>query len=150
MSEVEKNIDISGPSSASEAFATYGTQGSTRLDTVTNSIPDFTKVEYSTYKAEHSFTGNDIVIHFYLPTKQKVTEAYWKLHFAAALNDVGQEHFQATAPRLVAKYTDELNSWWFKAQGYDHIIDLPKYLSRFFEALEERMAPVLQTQSRTS
>jgi len=149
MTEAEKSIDISGPANAGEAYATYGTQGSTRLNDVTSSIPKFTKVEHTTFKAEYSLTGDNVVIHFYLP-KRKVTQEYWKKYFAEALNDIGQEHFQATAPRLVAKYTDELNSWWFKAQGYDHIIDLAKYLDRFFEALEARMVPVLQTQSRTS
>jgi hypothetical protein len=149
MTEAEKSIDISGPANKDEAYDTYGTQGSTRLADVTDSIPKFKKVEYDTFKAEYSLTGNDVVIHFYLP-KRKVTEAYWKKYFAEAMEDIGQEHFQATAPRLVAKYTEELNSWWFKAQRYDHIIDLARFLSQFFEKLEERMAPVLETQSRTS
>jgi len=149
MSSAEKNIDISGPANKDEAYNTYGTQGSTRLTDVTNSIPKFEKVTYNAFKAEYSLAGSDVVIHFFLP-KRKVTEGYWKTHFAQAMNDIGQEHFQATAPRLVAKYTEELNSWWFKAQRYDHIIDLAKFLSQFFEKLEARMAPVLETQSKTS
>lgn len=148
MIEAEKSIDISGPVNAGDALKAYSTQGSTQLDAVTNSIPKFTEVEFKSFKAEYDLSGSNIIIHFFMP-KRRVTELYWKDLFAQALNDIGQAHFQATAPRLVAKYTEELHSWWFKAQGYDHIIDLPKYLSRFFEALEERMVPSLQTQSKS-
>lgn len=146
MDREERTVVLTNPEPG-QAVETLGSQGGTRLGDVTNSIPKFKKVEYEPFKAEYDLTGDNIVVHFYLP-RRKVTEAYWKTMFAEALNDIGQEHFQATKPRLVAKYTEEFHSWWFRAQSYGHIIDLDAYVLRFFEKLAERMGPLLQTQSR--
>lgn len=146
MNRAERTVVLANPE-PEQAVETLGSQGGTRLSDVTSSIPVFKKVIYEAFKAEYDLANDNIVIHFFLP-RRKVTEHYWKELFASALNDVGQEHFLATKPRLVARYTEEFHSWWFKAQGYGHIIDLDAYVTRFFEKLEERMAPSLQTQSK--
>jgi hypothetical protein len=146
MSGEERTVDLRDISK-DQAAAAFSGQGGTSLAAVEDSVPKFKKHSYPTFLAEYDLQGNDLVVHFFLPTR-KVTEHYWKNLFAEALNEIGQEHFQATKPRLLARYTEELHSWWFKAQGYSHIINLDVYVTRFFEKLEERMAPALQTQSQ--
>jgi hypothetical protein len=66
-------------------------------------------------------------------------EVYWLNMFPTALNEVAQEHFKATSPRLVAKYTEELKSWWLRARGYDHLIDLDGFMGSFAEKLDRRL-----------
>jgi hypothetical protein len=39
----------------------------------------------------------------------------------------------------MAKYTEELNSWWFKAQGYGDKIDIDGFILKFFEALDQAL-----------
>lgn len=147
MIEQEKTVDLTGPQNSDAAVQKLAVAQGTQVGAITKAVPKFEKVTYSSFKAEHALDGGSVIIHFFLPTR-KVTEVYWKQLFAEGLNEVAQEHFQATAPRLVAKYTEELHSWWFKAQGYDHIIDLARFLADFFGKLERHMAPILQTQSR--
>ena len=112
---------------------------------VKEAVPAFTKVkDFTTFEAEHALIDGDIVLHFF-PTNElkgvtkKDGETYWKVAFADVLNRVGQEYFDATAPRLQAKYTEELHSWWFKAQGYSHFIDLSSYLNKFFELMDSAL-----------
>lgn len=131
-----------------KAVGMLGKAGYTRNTDIKDAVPKFKQLSYKAFNAEYFLEGDGIVIHFFVPTKRKVTKQFWTRDFAEALNDIGQEHFQATAPRLVAKYTEEVKSWWFKAQGYGHIIDLDTYLVRFFEKMEARMAQSLQTQSK--
>jgi hypothetical protein len=66
-------------------------------------------------------------------------QSFWIERFPVGLNEVAQDHFKATSPRLQAKYTAEINSWWFRAQGYDHLIDLDAYVLSFLEKLDERL-----------
>lgn len=137
------------PNQARDVLQSQGMGGGTKLTDLTKSIPKFTKLSYPAFNAEYALEGDNIVIHFFVPGPGiKITEEYWTSLFADGLNAVGQDHFQATKPRLVARYTEELKSWWFKAQGYSHIIDVPRYVTRFFEKLDAHMAPALQTQSR--
>lgn len=145
----ERVVSLDGPDSPDLAEKLMRNQGGTSVDSIASSIPNFTKVRYDTFVAEYNLDNDNVVVHFFLP-KRRVTERYWKSMFADALNDVGQDHFQATAPRLVARYTEELHSWWFRAQGYGHIIDLETFVENFFVKLDLRMGPSLQTQSKTS
>lgn len=145
----ERVVSLDGPDSPDLAEKLVRNQGGTNIDAIASSIPEFKKLRYDCFVAEYNINDSTVIIHFYLP-KRKVTERYWKSMFAEALNDVGQDHFQATAPRLVARYTEELHSWWFRAQGYGHIIDLPTFVENFFVKLDLRMGPALQTQSKTS
>jgi hypothetical protein len=138
---------VLGPLPDETAKQLAGGQGGTRLSDLEASIPKFKKLTYDAFKVEYDYSSGDVIVHFYLPAR-KVTEHYWKVQFAEVLNEEGQEHFQATKPRLVARYTEELHSWWFKAQSYGHIIDLEAFVTRFFEKLAERMALVLPAQSQ--
>lgn len=145
----DKIVSLDGPDSPELAERLVQGQGGTNVDDIANSIPHFKKVSFDTFKAEYNLDNDNVVIHFFLP-KRKVTERYWKAMFADALDAVGQDHFQATAPRLIARYTEELHSWWFRAQGYGHIIELEAYVGHFFAKLDLYMGPALQTQSKTS
>lgn len=147
MSRTERTVVLSplDPKDATQILTAQS--GATRLSDVEGAIPQFKKLEFPAFKVEFEYSTGDVIVHFFLP-KRKVTEHYWKVLFAEALEEIGQAHFQATRPRLVARYTEELHSWWFKAQNYGHLIDLETYVIRFFEKLAERMGPALEAQSR--
>lgn len=147
MSNEERTVVLS-PLPEETAKLLASKQGATRLSDLADSIPQFKKLEYDAFKVEYDYSSGDIVVHFFLPKGKKVTEHYWKVLFAEALDEEGQAYFQASKPRLVARYTEELHSWWFKAQSYGHVIDLESFVLRFFAKLAERMAPALKAQSR--
>jgi|SRR5688572_3118343 len=111
------------------------------LGSIASGIPQFTQeTQYTTFLAEYALQDGNIVIHFYMPADFKVhpqsARMYWETQFPKALDAVAQNVFQATAPRLQAKYTEEMQSWWFRASRYDHIIDLPGFLRKFFDELD--------------
>lgn len=146
----EERTVVLGEAEPEKAVGVLGAEGGTRLSDVAEAIPVFKNVSFNGFKAEYSLAGDDLVIHFFLPSSRKVTEWYWKDGFAGVLNEVGQEHFQATKPRLVAKYTEEMQSWWLKAQGYGYIIDRDAFVKRFFEKMDEKLGPLLASQSRVT
>src|SRR5262245_61959488 len=116
MNKAERTVVLSdlGPDDTKRVLS--GETGGTRLADIEDAVPRFIKRDYAAFRVEYDYRTGDFVIHFFLPKGKKVTERYWKVLFAEALDSVGQEHFQATKPRLVARYTEELHSWWFKAQ----------------------------------
>lgn len=108
------------------------------------------KFEQKTYKhfhAEYDFTAGNYVVHFFVPPdmvnkhSERELEMWWQNDFAESLSSVAQEHFKATIPRIMAKYTTENASWWFKAQGYGTLIDPTAYLLQFFEKLDDSFLP---------
>jgi hypothetical protein len=111
------------------------------LQGIAEAVPQFEKEQgYTTFTAEHALVDGNIVIHFFLPEDYRGNaQQYWTVRFPLALDGVAQAHFQATAPRLQAKYTEELRSWWFKATNYDHVVDLPRFIRKFFDALDEAL-----------
>lgn len=64
---------------------------------------------------------------------------YWVNKFPITLNEVAQDYFDATSPRLQAKYTAEIKSWWLRAQGYDHLLDVDSYSRRFLEKMNDAL-----------
>lgn len=115
---------------------------------IADGVPKFQSVtDYNTFLAEYTLKDGDIVIHFFLPKDfRKSGQAaliYWTTTFAVALDYVAQEVFQATQPRLQAKYTEELNSWWLRARSYDHLINLQQFMGSFFERLDEELERTL-------
>lgn len=111
------------------------------LSTIAEGIPQFTQVDdYTTFRAEYTLQDENVVIHFFLPRElgEQVGE-YWTVCFPRALDVTARAHFSADRPRLQAKYTEELKSWWFRAQSYGHIIDLKGFVSDFFEKLDRAL-----------
>lgn len=107
-------------------------------DSIAEAVPKFKAMnEFTTFNSEYAISpGGDITIHFFLPPEFRTVNVYWTNRFPTALDRVARAYFAADAPRLRAKYTEELNSWWFHAQGYGHIIDLEKFLQGFFTQLD--------------
>jgi len=101
-------------------------------------VPRFTKINtYTSFLVEYALIDTNIVIHFFeTPEKPWTNDTYWRTIFPKALNDKGQEIFQAGYPRLQAKITEEMHSWWFQAKSYAHIIDLDNFMVKFFDALD--------------
>ena len=108
------------------------------IGNVPGAVPDFKKVDtFTTFTAEYTLIGEDVVVHFFA-TKEFPLEdgAYWQDRFPKLLNVVGRSHFSAGYPRLAAKFTPEMGSWWFRAQGYSHILDLDRFMLKFFSKLD--------------
>lgn len=148
MQEVERYVAVADVS-AEQAPSTL--QGAGDLN-----VPkpvSFNEYRGSYFRAEYTPEGRDITIHFFVSEELKTAwsldsiESWWLNDFAASLSAVAQEHFQATIPRIMAKYTQELASWWFKAQGYDFLLDRAAYLNVFFELLDGSIHSSLHPQA---
>lgn len=116
-------------------------------DSLPNAIPEFKDSNRYSFKAKWSVIGEDIQIQFYLPKHaklddQRAAEAwqdYWLKKFAATLDASARKYFDADSPRLLAKYTPEMASWWFKAQGFAHMLDPEAYVEGFLDLLNEQL-----------
>jgi hypothetical protein len=106
------------------------------LSAVIDAVPKFISVDdFTTFRAEWTLQDGNVIVHFFTPSVAP-TIAYWTEVFPVALDRVGREHFEADKPRLQAKYTVELNSWWLRALKYDHIIDIVRFMDAFFDKLD--------------
>jgi hypothetical protein len=100
--------------------------------------------EYTTFRAELAVTEGDLVFHFY-PTnevhalKLPTPEKYWKEVFAAVLEPVAKQYFNAEEPRLKAAYTAEQASWWMRAFGFGQVLDPHKLAYGFLEVLDKAL-----------
>jgi hypothetical protein len=121
------------------------------LGRVIDAIPQFIQVtHHPTFRAEYVVQNNeDIVIHFFLPV-EVAFGAYWTSAFPVTLDRFAQAYFSATRPRLQAKYTEELKSWWFKAHGYGHIVDLSSFIHGFFDGLDAALKDRGRAESGTA
>lgn len=139
----ERHVVIGG-TSPGEARKTATSFGMTQVKAKDPHIPEFTKGSRYSFRYEWDVIGNDIVIHFFLPKHAKTTEPraqeewmkYWLKRFPTKVDPVAKRHFEAGPPRLQVKYTEEVASWWFKAQGFGHLIDPGKFLEEFFDLLD--------------
>lgn len=135
----ERNVVI-GEVPHDEAMSRLNREQDLAFDGLSDAVPKFTKVSlYTTFTAEYALIGEDLVFHFFpSPERNKVEfTQYWIHNFPKCLDESARQHFDADYPRLVAKYTDELKSWWFKAHGYDHVIDVDAFVARFLKRLDE-------------
>ena len=112
------------------------------VDDLAAGVPNFKSCSYGTFAAEYALKDSDIVVHFYLPSG--LPREYWQTIFPSVLSDEAQDYFQASLPRLEAKYTGEFNSWWFRARGYGHVLDVDLYVVRFFDRLHACLQAALQ------
>jgi hypothetical protein len=110
--------------------------------------------EYTTFRAEHSLRGDDIVVHFFR-TEEHPSEAYWKETFAAALDETAQAHYgafprvrahlsripseagEAACERREAPWV--VDSWWLEARGFAGVGQPKKKLAAFYEALDKAL-----------
>lgn len=108
---------------------------------VGEAILKFTTVTgYTNFRAEYALNGSNIVVHFFETIERPWSNSgYWRDTFPAVLDKQGQEHFQAAFPRLKARITEEMKSWWFSAQNYDHLLNLDEFMTRFFDKLDSQI-----------
>lgn len=114
---------------------------------------------FTTFSAEYALRGEDIVVHFYLPPEIIGGEGanhasralqrpsvfhYWTEVFARTLDETARQYFEADAPRLQAAYSAEVYSWWLRARGYGHLLDIPAFVRGFFVAFDAALDPSLQ------
>lgn len=125
-----------------------GKAAESALELGDDAIPQFTQLDsYRGFKAEYAVIHGDIILHFFLPKHAQVNSpearqawmGYWLKDFPAKLDPVAQEYFEATHPRLMAKYTSEVASWWFKAQGFGEVLDVGEFVGRFLTKLDEAL-----------
>ena len=122
--------------------------------TVGKAVPVFERGVYKAFKAEYGVKDQDIVIHFYLPLENperlgKVPpktlqswNAFWLETFPEVLSPTAQEYFQEDKPRILAKYTPEVASWWFVARGFgSRVLDPVVFSERFLERLDALLLP---------
>lgn len=117
---------------------------------INQAVVRFTQVDdFTTFKAEYSWVEGDIIIHFFITSEMKklntteeggpAIKQYWLHTFPLALDRALKEYFQADTPRVQAKYTPELASWWVRAQNYGDRIDPDLFVVSFFEALDQAL-----------
>jgi len=109
----------------------------------------FKQLDYNFFRVEHRMETDrqgvqNLVVHFFLPTTVDPDKAHglrnwWLVDFPKALDVTARTYFEADAPRLVAKYTKEVASWWFKARGYGHLLDPDEFLHAFFVQLDDTL-----------
>lgn len=103
---------------------------------------------YTTFSAEYAMEEGDFILHFFLPPELK-SPLYWASLFPQVLDTVARAHFQAGPPRLRAAYTEEVNSWWLRANGYDTVLNKDEYIIRFLDKLDEALDQMLDTLTST-
>ena len=113
---------------------------------VADAVPKFAKDSFYSFKVEHTVIGRDFVIHFFLPEHaeehlnslegKQAWLKYWTDRFPATLDAVAQSFFGEGPPRVTAKYTQEVASWWLRARGFADGISPGDLLKRFFEELD--------------
>jgi hypothetical protein len=120
-------------------------------DDVVRAVPRFIESDRPEFFAKHTVIDGDLVIQFFLPkavgdlrkadaNQQKRWEAYWLQHFPKVLSPVAKEYFQADKPRLVAKYTPEVASWYFRARGFGDALSPAALADGFYEALSGKLS----------
>ena len=114
---------------------------------VANGVPKLVSFECYSFRAEYGLVGDNIVVHFYLPSHAKTDTpdarkewmAYWMERFPDKLDVTARSYFEADRPRLVVKYTEELASWYFRGQGYAHMLDPAAFVQKFLSLLDEEL-----------
>jgi hypothetical protein len=72
--------------------------------------------------------------------EQKAWSAWWCGTFPDVLSSVAQEFFEVEYPRVVAKYTEEVASWWFAARGFASSMDPQKLLEVFLQKMDSALS----------
>jgi hypothetical protein len=125
-----------------------GTSGE-EIRGIEKAIPRFTKVDqFTTFSAEYAFMEGDIILHFFLPDEVRPEEGspivsrtvkrWWEEDaFPDCMTIVAKAHFDAGYPRIIAKYTEELCSWWFRGRGFaSSVLDPDALVISFLEKLD--------------
>jgi len=145
------------PKETAEAFRKAREQSGmdepTAIGNVADAVVKFKQVEdFTTFLAEYTLLGDDIVIHFFPPreayvlsnlTQEPAVPAeylrYWKRKFPEVLSPVAERVFMATAPIITAMYIEEMTSWWMRANGYATRLEPDELIRLFFVELDRSL-----------
>lgn len=107
---------------------------------------EFTPSEFTTFRAEWAWKGDDLVLHFFKP-EAKLDGNYWMTTFPNCLSEVAEDFFNASYPRLKAAYAPEkeLESWWMQASNFTPI-DQRQFVESFLDKLDTRLEPELPSE----
>ena len=147
MNQVHERTVSLGTVPHEEAKNTLKELSGSDIGGVADGVPKFTPYECYSFRAEYGLVGENIIIHFFLPSHAKTdTEdarkewmKYWMERFPSKLDITARTYFEAESPRLVVKYTEEEASWFFRGQGYAHMLDLGAYVQKFLALLDEAL-----------
>jgi len=103
------------------------------------------KEDYNTFTAEYAWDGDDLVFHFFRSPERAKEQSYWLTLFPKVLDPVARDFFSAESPRLRAAFTEELDSWWLRANNYGNIIDKTAFAELFLSKMDQ----ALDTKSST-
>jgi len=108
---------------------------------------------YTTFRAEFAMEAGDIIFHFFKTPEIEAlgdnTRKYWAEVFPKVLEQVCVKSFAVAADsgRLKAQHVwdqeMDLDSWWFRAYGFGHLLDPHRVSLRFLEALDEGLDAAL-------
>jgi hypothetical protein len=113
----------------------------------------FTKIDrYTTFLAEYTFGGKDIVLHFFPSEevhKSPRGKTYWHNIFPRVLDPVARSSFGAEPPRIEAQFIEmaipsfvdpktaqATSSWWLCAHGFTDSLDPDGLVQRFLSSLD--------------
>lgn len=142
----ERTIRLAEPSPTEARSKAIGMALESPMAGLEKSVPDFKKVNTKSFRAEYDIIEGNVVVHFFLPVQadqhikspngRAAWMKYWLEKFPAHLDVVAKKHFDAEYPRLQAKYTEEMASWWLRAQGYGRLLNPKKFMETFFDLLD--------------
>ena len=147
----ERYVQLTTDVSPAQASQILVASASTAFEGLPDAVPAFKTGEGSTrsFAAEYALIDGNIIIHFFLPVHAKAGSfdkqpmevrekwmAYWLQRFPIHLDRIARSYFEAEAPRLKAKYTEEVASWWFKADNYGHLLSIDLFVAGFFSQLD--------------
>lgn len=141
MSQTEKNVVIDSISTEDAHSIAVSTNGQA-IGVSEDAVIKFKEVhDYTTFLCQYAIKDDDLIFQFFVTNEMKANngpelKTYWLESFPLELNLVAKEFFNADKPRLTAKYTEELASWWFKAQKFAIRIDPEGFAEEFLMALD--------------
>ncbi len=112
---------------------------------------EFDEAEYPEFVVEVALAGKereDYVVHFFPPKwpNDERLRTYWLDVFPVVLSDEAQRFFNAGPPTLVAKYTDENASWWFRAYGQAKTVFVTERILKFLQELSDALSNKISNQ----
>lgn len=135
------------PEEARKLAMDVASQSCISANSVAKGVPEFTKEAFFSFRAEHTLIEDNLVIHFFVPKHAELCIKgdnnpaerqwmdYWLKVFPVKLDVVARKYFDAEYPRLQAKYTPEMASWWFRAQNYGRLLSPTQFTHQFLEEL---------------
>jgi hypothetical protein len=105
--------------------------------------------DLTTFSGEFTITEGDLVFHFnrspeVLAKPAAEREKYWRTTFPTCLEKVAKKVFECDYPRIAGQFIHEpdlgiIESWWFRASGFGHLLDPHRKAYDFVEELDKAL-----------